>query len=153
MKPIRIPAALSLLTTVALGACGEHHFEPPDREAQVAQADARFSMALFDSVTWEDPVQRGIDGNVVYATQCRNCHGQLGAGGTEYARSRELEVPSIVEPDWEFAESPDSVLHRIFVGHTAGMPTLGIAGLSAREMVAVTYYLLDVLRPEVLGGG
>jgi mono/diheme cytochrome c family protein len=141
------------LATVLFGACAEHKFDPPDRDSQIARADSGFSMALFDSVDWASDTVRAFDGNVVYATYCRNCHGPLGAGDTEYARNRQLEVPSLVQPEWRLADSRDSILHRIFVGHVAGMPTWGVAGISPREMDAVTYYLTEVLRPEVASGG
>lgn len=144
---------LGAVLLVAAGACTEHHFEPPDRETQVTLASAEFSMALFDTIAWESDEVRALDGNVVYASYCRNCHGQLGAGGTEYAEGRDLEVPSLVEPDWPMAPFRDSVLHRIYAGHAQGMPTWGVAGISPREMDAVTHYLLTVLRPEVIEGG
>jgi len=140
------------LAWVLTAGCAEHHFEPPDRDAQVGEAETVFSMAAFDSISWESDDQRALDGNVVYSTYCRNCHGPLGEGGTEYALNRDLDVPSLVEPDWRYAASRDSVLHRIFVGHASGMPTWGVAGITLREMDAVTHYLLEVLRPEVLGG-
>lgn len=146
----RTHVGLVAALTIGLGACAEHHFEPPDREAQVAQADAAFDMAAFDSITWDDPEQKSLDGNVVYSTYCRNCHGPLGRGETEYARNRDLEVPSLVEPDWPLAQSRDTILHRIYVGHAAGMPTWGVAGLDFREMEAVTYYVMNTLRPDVL---
>jgi mono/diheme cytochrome c family protein len=119
----------------------------------VARADSAFSTGVFDSIGWASDSIRAFDGNVVYATYCRNCHGTLGAGETEYARNRQLEVPSLVEPEWRYADSRDSILHRIFVGHAAGMPTWGVAGITPREMDAVTFYLTEVLRPEVLSGG
>lgn len=75
----------------------------------------------------------------------------IGRGDTPYAANRGLEVPSLVEADWRYAEARDSVLHRVFVGHLGGMPTWGVAGLTPREMDAVTHYLLEVLRPEVIG--
>lgn len=143
----------ALVATAALVACSEKTFDPPDRGTQVARADSAFSMTLFDSIGWASDSIRALDGNVVYATYCRNCHGPLGAGGTEYARGRRLEVPSLVEAEWRFADSRDSILHRVFVGHAAGMPTWGVAGISPREMDAVAFYLTEVLRPEVLSGG
>jgi len=147
-----VPLAASLVT-VAAGGCGEKTFDPPDRDAQVAQADTAFSMSLFDSIGWASDSIRAFDGNVVYATYCRDCHGPLGAGDTEYARTRRLQVPSLVEADWRLEDSRDSILHRIFVGHSSGMPTWGVAGITRREMDAVTFYLTEVLRPEVLSGG
>ena len=135
-----------------LSACTEHHFEPPDREAQVAEASLQFNMALFDSIDWDSEEVQARDGNVVYASYCRNCHGPLGQGGTEYAIGQGLDVPSLVEPDWRYAESRESVLRRIYTGHADGMPTWGVAGITPREIDAVTFYLLNVLRPEVLRG-
>lgn len=137
-------------SVMVLGACTEHHFEPPDREQQVAEAGLEFDLALFDTISWSSDEQKGLDGNVVYASYCRNCHGQLGTGDTEYAGERGLDVPSLVAADWEMADSPDAVLRRIFVGHSRGMPTWGVAGITPREMDAVTFYLLNVLRPEIL---
>lgn len=134
------------------GACAEHEFEPPDRDARIARADSQFQPERFDTVTWATDSLRAMAGNVVFSASCRNCHGPLGQGGTEYAAQRDLDVPSLVAPDWRYAGQPDSVRHRIFVGHIEGMPTWGIAGLTDREIDAVTYYLMEVLRPEVLGG-
>lgn len=74
-------------------------------------------------------------------------------GGTRYAVQRDLLVPSLVEPDWEFNGDLEGLRHYIFVGHGTGMPTWGVAGLTLREVDAVTHYLLDVLRPEVLAMG
>ncbi len=144
---------VALLLAVAVGACEKHEFERPDRGEQVAEADRAFSPTLFDSIAWPSDSIRALEGNVVFSTYCRNCHGPLGRGGTDYAQQRNLHVPSLVEADWRFAAEPDSVLHRIFVGHASGMPTWGVAGITLREMDAVTGYLLEVLRPEVLGGG
>ena len=146
-----LPVAGLAVLTVLTG-CEKPEWEPPDREAQVAAADVDFSMALFDTVSWESQEARRFEGNVVFATYCRNCHGTLGQGDTDYAASRDLDVPSLVEPEWRWAESPDSVLHRIYVGHARGMPTWGVAGITPREMDAVTAYLLEVLRPEVMQG-
>jgi len=145
-------AVLSVLAVVCVAACSKHEFEPPDREERMAEADDRFSAIVWDTVSWESAEQRALEGNGVWAARCRNCHGTLGQGGTEYAVSRGLDVPSLVEPDWPMAAELDSVRHRIFVGHTAGMPTWGVAGIDAYEIDAVAHYLLDQLRPEVLGG-
>jgi mono/diheme cytochrome c family protein len=143
--------AVALAMVVAVAACEKPHFEPPDRAERVDEASAAFTMALFDSIAWPSDSIRALDGNVVYSTYCRNCHGSLGRGGTDYALERDLDVPSLVAPDWRYAEERDSVLHRIYAGHVEGMPTWGVAGISPREMDAVTHYLMDVLRPEVVG--
>lgn len=146
-----LPLAAAL--AVGLTACEKPEFERPDRSEQVREARMVYSAAMFDSVTWASDSIRALEGNVVYSTYCRNCHGPLGMGGTDYALERELDVPSLVTPDWRYSEDADSVHLRVFVGHAEGMPTWGVAGLSAREIDAVTHYLLEVLRPEVVGGG
>jgi mono/diheme cytochrome c family protein len=143
--------ALAVGAVLAAAACAEHEFDPPDREARIARADSLYEPARFDTVTWASDSLRAIAGNVVYSASCRNCHGQLGEGGTPYAAQRGLEVPSLVAAGWRWADEPDSVRHRIYVGHIEGMPTWGVAGLTDREIDAVTHYLLEVLRPELLG--
>jgi mono/diheme cytochrome c family protein len=144
--------ALALLTVVVAiaSACG-HEFEPPDREARVADAAERFQSARFDTITWADERTRELEGNGLYAAKCRNCHGTLGEGGTPYAVERGLSVPSLVQADWRYASYPDSVLFHVFVGHAAGMPSWGVSQITLREMDAVTFYIMERLRPEVLG--
>ena len=74
---------VALLAAALPYGCTEYEFEPPDQDARVAQADSAFSMSLFDSIGWASDSIRALDGNVVYATYCRNCHGSMGAGETE----------------------------------------------------------------------
>lgn len=146
------PAVVAGLLNVIAGACGDgHDFEPPKRGDQVRAADALYSQELFDSVVWESDDERARVGNEVYARGCRNCHGTVGEGGTAYGAERGLRPPSLVEPEWRYAASLDSVRHRIFVGHELGMPTWGVAGISAREIDATAFYVLERLRPDVLG--
>lgn len=137
---------------LGVGGCSEYEFHPPDREAQVAEAAGAFSLQRYDTVTWASDSIRGLEGSVVWSSQCRNCHGPVGRGETAYARSQSLEVPSLVAPEWRYAGQRDSVLFRIHSGHAAGMPTWSVAGISPREIDAVTYYVLEVLRPEMGGG-
>lgn len=132
-------------------ACEKHEFEPPSTEERVARAEAQFSQELFDTVLWESPDERTLAGNAVFASKCRKCHGTMGTGGTDYALERDLEVPSLVEEEWELDGDIEGARHRMFVGHAAGMPTWGVAGISLREIDAVAHYVLDILRPEVLG--
>lgn len=129
----------------------EHEFEPPDRGQRVQAAAAEYTAALFDSVTWASQDARILEGNTIYAEDCRRCHGQLGRGDTEYARARGLEVPSLVEPGWPL-DSLAALRREIYIGHEAGMPVFGEGGLSLWQIDAVADYILTVLRPEVLGG-
>ncbi|HUF76136.1 MAG TPA: cytochrome c [Longimicrobiales bacterium] len=141
---------MTLASTAALGAC-EQEFEPPDPSVRVERAAAAYSLALFDTIVWEDPETRITQGNVAYAEQCRRCHGTVGSGETDYARARNLTVPSLVEPDWAFANL-DSLRRRIYTGHESGMPVFGDGTLDPRQIDATAAYILLGLRPEVLGG-
>lgn len=143
-------AFLALGLCLILFGCKKKEFHPPDREAQVEAADSLLTAATFDSIQWQNEDARAISGNVVYSAKCRNCHGPLGSGQTEYAAQRELDVPSLVEPEWPLADSLDAVRRRIFIGHARGMPTWGVAGITPREIDGVAFYVLEVLRPDVV---
>ena len=143
--------ALSVLALGAAAGCSDHEFHPPAEEDRVAEAEAQYDAARFDTLTWASDSVRLEAGNLVYATECRRCHGPLGQGDTDYVRRNDLEIPSLVEPDWEFADDLEGVHRRIFVGHVGGMPNWGVGKLSERQIDAVSYYLLEQLRPEVAG--
>jgi cytochrome c len=139
------PAVLA----AGLTACERHEFERPDREEQVTEAAAMVTPEMFDTVTWAGSEERAFAGNNVYAARCRSCHGPMGEGETEYAQEHDIEVPSLVREDWPY---PDvgAVRRVIFAGHPGGMPTWGIAGITPREIDAAAYYIVNVLRPEVV---
>lgn len=132
-------------------ACEGHEFQPPDRGAQIAVAESALARMNFDTVGWPSDPARVQAGNEVFAAHCRACHGTLGEGGTAYATARDLEPPSLVRAGWPQGDSLELVRRRVFTGHTGGMPTFGIARLSAREIDAVAHYIVYGLRPEVLG--
>jgi mono/diheme cytochrome c family protein len=144
----RAAAAALVACLFGAGACQKHKFEPPDRDQQIAQAEAQYKLADFDTIQWVSDSARSINGNIVYSSTCRRCHGTLGEGGTEYARSRNLDVPSLIGPEWNYDDDIEAVRRQIFVGHATGMPTLGVASLSLREIDAVAWYTLHVLRPD-----
>jgi mono/diheme cytochrome c family protein len=148
----RLQAACAAGAVVLLG-CEEKRFDPPDREARVIEAETIYSPTLFDTITWASAEDRLFTGNDVFGAHCRRCHGPLGEGGTPYALERDLDVPSLVEPDWEYTGDLDAVRRRTFAGHPEGMPVWGIGGITPREIDAVAYYILEQLRPDVLGSG
>lgn len=142
-------AALAVGVFAAVAACDSHEFHPPDRTQRVAEADSLYSSEAFDTITWSSEAVRIQAGNLVYADECRRCHGPLGRGDGDYARSQELDVPSLVDPEWEYGDDLDPVRRRIFTGHPEGMPTWGIAGLTPRQIDAAAFYIVRQLREEV----
>lgn len=153
-RPTTLAASLVALAGAALlvGCEKKYEFDPPSREEQVESAERIYTHALFDSISWENTEQRNLIGNAIYAARCRRCHGTLGRGETEYARERDLEVPSLVEPEWRFAGDVEAARRAVFTGHPMGMPTWGVAGLTPREIDAATHYVVHQLRVDVLGG-
>jgi mono/diheme cytochrome c family protein len=141
---------LILTFVLVTTACG-HEFEPPDRGERIRQAESTYSPSLFDTVTWAEGEDRNGLGNEIYAEKCRRCHGPLGRGDTDYAREQGLAIPSLVEPEWAHM-AMDSLRKTIYVGHEEGMPIYGDGGITPREIDAVASYVLNVLRPDVLGG-
>lgn len=139
---------MGALLLVAVG-CGDHKFDPPDPNVRVERAQAAFTPALFDTIGWDDEEGRLLEGNTIYAEDCRRCHGTLGQGGTDYAKERNLTVPTLVAPNWPLAET-DSLRRRIFVGHASGMPVFGDGNLTPRQIDATAAYILRTLRPDVL---
>ena len=117
------------------------------------EAADRLTPLLFDTVSWASDSTRLFVGNETYAAKCRRCHGTFGYGGTEYALQRDLDVPSLVEPGWEFADSLAAARRLIFTGHASGMPTWGVAGITPRQIDASAYYVLYQLRPDMLREG
>ncbi len=145
---LRVWVLATMAGGATLTACG-HHFDPPNRSKQVAEAEAQYTPAVFDSVKWATDSIRALDGNATYAASCRKCHGTVGRGNTDYDQAHNLKPPSLVRPNWGY-DSLDSLRKRIWVGH-AGMPTFGIAGITPRDIDGVAYYLVHVLRPDELG--
>lgn len=153
-RPTTLAASLVALAGAAfLAGCEKkYEFDPPSREEQVESAERIYTQALFDSISWENTEQRNLIGNAIYAARCRRCHGTLGRGETEYARERDLDVPSLVEAEWRFAGDVEAARRAVFTGHPMGMPTWGVAGLTPREIDAATHYVVHQLRGDVLGG-
>ena len=130
-------------------ACADQEFEPPDRAIRTDRAAASYSVAMFDTVDWPDEDTQLTAGNAVYAEECRRCHGPLGLGDTDYARQRDLTIPSLVVREWPLADV-DSLRRKIFIGHESGMPVFGDGDLTPRQIDAGAAYILRSLRPDVL---
>ncbi|MFO7893256.1 MAG: c-type cytochrome [Longimicrobiales bacterium] len=148
---VRLWSILALAAGMGVSGCSDHEFHPPSQEERTTRADSLYTPALFDSIIWSSDSARVQTGNLIYADECRRCHGPLGRGETEYARENELTVPSLVEPDWVHAGSVDTLRRQIFVGHPGGMPNWGVGRLAPRQIDAAAAYILEQLRPEVMG--
>lgn len=146
--------ALTLVLSAAvlvLAACEEEGYQPPPESQRLELADSLYSPALFDTIQWPSDQERITAGNLVYADHCRRCHGPVGEGGVVQVAGNTLVVPSLVREEWPRDEDMADVRRRVFTGHTGGMPSWGIIRLTPRQIDAVAFYILEQLRPEILG--
>lgn len=140
---------LALAAAAAASGCeSEKEFEPPDRGEQVEEARQAYPAAVFDTLSWPSDSVRVHRGNEVFAAECRKCHGYTGHAGTDYARSRGLEVPSLVDTLGVETRGIEAVRRRVYAGHAAGMPSFGVFRLEPRQVDAAAAYVVRVLREE-----
>jgi mono/diheme cytochrome c family protein len=148
---VKYRIAFAATAVLALAGCKHaYNFDPPAEEDRVAEAADRITPQLFDTISWADAESRVLEGNGVFAAKCRRCHGPRGFGGTGYALSRGLKVPSLVNADWRWADSLSAVRRTVFTGHAGGMPTWGVGRITAREIDAVANYILFGLRHDTV---
>jgi mono/diheme cytochrome c family protein len=151
---MRIAVTLALAATAfSLTGCEKEGYQPPAESQRLELADSLYSPALFDTVQWPSDQERIVAGNLVYADHCRRCHGTVGEGGVVQAAGNTLVVPSLVREGWDQDDDMTAVRRRVFTGHTGGMPSWGLTRLSPRQIDAVAFYILEQLRPEILGRG
>lgn len=115
----------------------------------VQMAEDMYDATVFDTITWESPQARLERGAVVYRSSCAKCHGPNGGGNGDAAMQRQIEVPSFLNPNWQYAGDVEAIRHAIFVGHVGGwMPEWGLVGLKYKDVDAVAGYIAETLAPK-----
>lgn len=145
-----------LALSIAAGACAGESGPPPEEQAaaaaaaqKVADAEAMFDEAAFDTISWESSEATVERGRVVFNFSCQKCHGHTGRGdGGFVTQGDTLRPPSFLEPDWRFADDKDGLRRMVFVGTEHAMPNWGLEGLKPRDIDAVATYILSVLRNQ-----
>ena len=116
------------------------------RADSMAQAEAIYDAAAYDSISWAHADSALARGATVYRFSCQRCHGFLGHGDGDLATEHELEMPDITVEDWEYDGDLEAIRHRIFVGHESEMPNWGLHGLEYRDIDAVAKHIMAVIR-------
>jgi mono/diheme cytochrome c family protein len=114
----------------------------------VQMAEAMYDATVFDTITWESPQARLERGAVVYRSSCAKCHGPNGGGNGDAAMQHQIEVPSFLAPNWQYAGDVEAIRHAIFVGHVGQMPEWGLVGLKYKDLDAVAGYIAETLAPK-----
>lgn len=140
----RIPAGLAIVLVVTGCELERQEMGDIDPEtAAVAEADRTYSAAAYDTVTWESD-QAAIDrGRDIFAWACADCHGEEGRGdGGRVIDGDTIRPPSFHQDEWPFADDPDALHRKVFVGNSLGMPHWGLRQMRPRDIVAVERYIL-----------
>ena len=148
--PLSIAGAGAVMALAALtSACEQQQAEPlvTDEAARTAEAVMAYDASAYDTVRWatdEEAIARGRD---IFAWACAECHGPGGAGdGGRVIEGDTLHPPSFLEPDWEYADDPNALHRKVFIGNTLGMPHWGLRQMRPRDIVAVERYIRMELR-------
>lgn len=144
-----IPAGLAMVMAVA--ACDSAEESPPATEADaVAAAAGVYDPASYDTVRWASDsaaIDRGRD---IFKWACAECHGQEGRGdGGRVIDGDTIQPPSFHQDDWPYADDPDELHRKVFVGNELGMPHWGLRQMRPRDIVAVERYIrLELVQEE-----
>ena len=118
-------------------------------EDTLAQAEAVFDAAAFDTIQWTATDSAVARGQTVFSYSCQKCHGDGGDGtGGFVARGDTLRPPSFLVEDWRFRDDHEGLRRQIFVGTASGMPHWGLEGLKPRDIDAVAHFIRLGLREE-----
>jgi mono/diheme cytochrome c family protein len=152
MNWMKSPAAMALILVIA--GCEIERTPEPDRRdveaRETALAEERYDPATFDTVVWvsqEAAIERGRD---IYAWVCADCHGPEGRGdGGRVIDGDTIRPPSFHREGWPFADQPDELHRRVFVGNALGMPHWGLRLMRPRDIVALEQYIrLELVRED-----
>ncbi len=153
MRRMLAAGPIALFTLSA--ACGPSAEEQAAQQAEelrlaradsVAQAEAIYDAAAFDTIQWVSPDSALVRGQVVWRFSCQKCHAADGGGGGELALQHELAMPNLRAADWRLAGDIPAIRRSVFVGHESEMPNWGLHGISSRDIDAVAKYIDSWLR-------
>lgn len=145
-----MPTGLAIMLAITACELEQQEPGPADTEAAaVLEADRSYDPAAYDTVRWVDEdaaIDRGRD---IFLWACADCHGDDGSGdGGRVIDGDTIRPPSFHQDDWEYADDPDALHRKVFVGNTLGMPHWGLRQMRPRDIVAVERYIrFELIRP------
>ncbi|MFW5951540.1 MAG: c-type cytochrome [Gemmatimonadota bacterium] len=124
---------------------------PPRTEAdEVAAAAEEYDPAVYDTVDWPSDSAAIARGRDIYTWACAECHGEEGRGeGGRVIDGDTLRPPSFRQQDWPYADDPEQLHRKIYVGTELGMPHWGLRRMQPRDIVAVERFIrLELIQEE-----
>jgi mono/diheme cytochrome c family protein len=149
MRWIVIPAGLALV--LGATACDTQQEAPARSEADIVQsAAAEYDPAAYDSVTWASDSAAVARGRDIFKWACAECHGPAGRGdGGRVIDGDTIRPPDFHRADWSYANDPDALHSKVFVGNELGMPHWGLRQMRPRDIVAVERYIrLELIQDQ-----
>ena len=153
MRWIRVTAVVAI---AGLGACDAQDEAAADREAlEVAEAAEAYDPAAYDTVSWASDTAAVNRGRDIFKWVCAECHGERGLGdGGRVIDGDTIRPPSFQQEDWTYADSPEALHRKVFIGNTLGMPHWGLRQMRPRDIVAVERYIrLELIEGQGQPGG
>lgn len=148
MRSIWIVATAALVVAPACERAPEP--QVTGEAAHVAEAVMAYDAAAYDTVNWATDGEAIARGRDIFKWACAECHGLEGRGdGGRVVDGDTLQPPSFLTADWRYADDPDALHRRIFIGNTLGMPHWGLRQMRPRDIVAVERYIRTELRAGV----
>lgn len=140
--------SLALALLIVAAGCGGG----ADRQAAAAPDSVSLALAAitpetFDTVSWPADTAAISRGSVVWTYSCRKCHGTDGSGDGGFVQHGDtIRPPSLLRPDFPYANDHEALRQAIFTGTEEGMPHWGLVGLKPRDIDAVALYINRMLR-------
>ena len=148
MRWIRATAAVGVIAVLA--GCESQEEATPQEMDETVVAERQYDSAAYDTVTWASDsaaIARGAD---IFKWVCAECHGEQGMGdGGRVIDGDTIRPPSFHQEGWPYADDPDALHRKVFVGNTLGMPHWGMRQMRPRDIVAVEKYIrLELIQDE-----
>jgi mono/diheme cytochrome c family protein len=141
MRWIVVSAGIAALLGLA-GCEAEPEESRPTQAQEVSLAEVEYDPAAFDTVVWETESAAIERGRNIFKWACADCHGEEGRGdGGRVIDGDTIRPPSFQREDWSYADDPDALHEKVFVGNTLGMPHWGLRQMRPRDVVAVERYI------------
>jgi mono/diheme cytochrome c family protein len=147
--------AAGALTLGVAAACEPQEQAPAQTDEEVtAEAMREYDPVAYDTVTWSSDSAAIARGSNIFKWACAECHGEEGRGdGGRVIDGDTIRPPSFHVSDWPYANDPDALHRKVFVGNSLGMPHWGLRQMRPRDIVAVERFIrLELIQPDSAGG-
>lgn len=128
---------------LGLTACDSQEEAPRLTDAEETEvAGEQYDPAAYDTVQWESESAAIDRGRNIFLWACADCHGEEGRGDAGRVIDGDtVRPPTFHQEDWPYADDPDALHRKVFVGNSLGMPHWGLRQMRPRDIVAVERYI------------